>query len=68
MPPGEKLVDCFRPFPHIEDLVAYVQICRPRPFRKHVDNLWVLGGEITPGPVRDPFLSERKTLNRFSSM
>jgi hypothetical protein len=42
LPPGEHLVQCFRPFLHhlIERQFAQTTV------RKHVNNLWVLGGEI----------------------
>jgi hypothetical protein len=40
--PGEKLVTCFRPF--LEHLAS--TSLSPKTIRKHVDNLWVLGGEI----------------------
>jgi hypothetical protein len=52
LPPGEKLVACFRPFLEYEvssDL-------SPRNIHKHVDNLWDLGGEI----IRD--------LNQYPSL
>ena len=42
LPPGEKLVACFRPF--LEQLVA--SDLSPKTIQKHVDNLWALGGEI----------------------
>ena len=42
LPPGEHLVQCFRPFLH--DLMAR-QLSQTT-VRKHVNNLWVLGGEI----------------------
>ena len=42
LPPGEKLVACFRPF--IEHL-ASSGLSR-NTIRRHVDNLWMLGGEI----------------------
>ena len=42
LPPGEALVVCFRPF--IEHLV--LANLSPKSIRRHVDNLWVLGGEI----------------------
>ena len=48
LPPGEKLVACFRPF--LEKLV--VSDLSPKTIQKHVDNLWALGGEIKPGRVR----------------
>jgi hypothetical protein len=52
--PGEKLVACFRPF--LEHLAC--SDLSPRTIQKHVDNLWVLGGEIIRGLNEDP--SQRK--------
>jgi len=40
--PGEELVLCLRPF--IEHLAS--SSLSPKTIRKHVDNLWLLGGEI----------------------
>ena len=54
LPPGEKLVTCFRPF--LEQLVA--SDLSPKTIQKHVDNLWTLGGEI----IRD--LNENPSLRR----
>jgi hypothetical protein len=54
LPPGEKLVACFRPF--IEYL-ASSGLSR-KTIRKHIDNLWILGGEI----IRD--LNENPSLRR----
>src|ERR1700688_4833159 len=42
LPPGEHLLACFRPF--IEHLAS--SSLSPKTIRKHVDNLWLLGGEI----------------------
>ena len=42
LPPGEALVVCFRPF--LEHLAA--SSLSPKTIRQHVDNLWLLGGEI----------------------
>src|SRR5258707_2302220 len=42
LPPGEELVVCFRPF--IEHLAA--SSLSSKSMRRHVDNLWLLGGEI----------------------
>src|SRR5260370_25883448 len=42
LPPSEQLLACFRPF--IEDLAS--SSLSPKTIRKHVDNLWSLGGEI----------------------
>jgi hypothetical protein len=56
LPPGEKLVACFRPF--LEDLVA--SDLSPKTIQRHIDNLWALGGEI----IRD--LNETPSLRRKS--
>ena len=50
--PGEKLVDRFRPF--LEHLVA--SGFSRKTIRKHIDNLWVLGGEIIRDLNEDPSL------------
>ena len=42
LPPGEKLVACFRLF--LAHLAS--SDLSPKTIQKHVDNLWVLGGEI----------------------
>lgn len=42
IPPGEKMVACFRPF--LEHLIG-LGLSR-KTIRKHADNLWILGGEI----------------------
>jgi hypothetical protein len=42
IPPGEKLVACFRPF--LQALAT--SELSPKTIQKHVDNLWALGGEI----------------------
>ena len=54
LPPGEKLVACFRPF--IEHLVS--SSLSRKTIRKHIDNLWILGGEI----IRD--VNENPSLRR----
>ena len=54
LPPGEKLVACFRPF--LEHLVASSR--SRKTVRKHIDNLWALGGEI----IRD--LNETPSLRK----
>jgi hypothetical protein len=54
LPPGEKLVIRFRPF--LEHLVG--SDLAPKTIQKHVDNLWVLGGEI----IRD--LNETPSLRK----
>jgi hypothetical protein len=54
LPPGEKLVACFRPF--LEDLAA--SELSPKSIQMHVDNLWALGGET----IRD--LNQNPSLRR----
>ena len=54
LPPGEKMVACFRPF--LEYLIQ--QNLSRKTVRKHVDNLWILGGEI----IRD--LNETPSLRK----
>ena len=52
LPPGEQLLACLRPF--IEHLAA--SSLSPKTIRKHVDNLWLLGGEIIRDLNEDPSL------------
>jgi len=54
LPAGEALVVCLRPF--IEHLAA--SGLSPKTIRRHVDNLWLLGGEIIRDLHEDP--SRRK--------
>lgn len=42
LPPGERLVDCFRLF--IQHVAS--SGLSGKTIRRHVDNLWLLGGEI----------------------
>ena len=42
LPPGEQLLTLFRPF--LEHLAA--SNLSPKTIRKHVDNMWALGGEF----------------------
>jgi hypothetical protein len=60
LPPGEKLVACFRPF--LEELVA--SDLSPKTIQKHVDNLWALGGEIIRDLHQDPSL-RRKNIEQI---
>lgn len=55
LPPGERLVACFRPF--LEHLVGSDR--SPKTIQRHVDNLWMLGGEI----IRD--LNEDASLRKL---
>jgi hypothetical protein len=50
--PGEQLLACFRPF--IGHLAS--SSLSPKIIRKHVDNLWLLGGEIVRDLHYDPSL------------
>ena len=52
LPPGEQLLACFRPF--IEHLAS--SSFTPKTIRRHVDNLWLLGGEIIRDLNYDPSL------------
>src|SRR5229473_484337 len=52
LPPGEQLLACLRPF--IEYLAS--SSLSPKTIRKHVDNLWLLGGEIIRDLNEDPSL------------
>jgi hypothetical protein len=55
LPPGEALVVCFRPF--IEHLANAGLSAKT--IRQHVDNLWLLGGEIIRDLHYDPSLRKR---------
>ena len=52
LPPGEHLLACFRRF--INQLAS--SSLSPKTIRKHVDNLWLLGGEIIRDLNDDPAL------------
>ena len=52
LPPGEQLVACLRPF--IEHLAS--STLSPKTIRRHVDNLWSLGGEVIRDLHYDPAL------------
>jgi hypothetical protein len=54
LPPGEQLVAHFRPF--LEQLVS--SDLSPKTIQNHVDNMWLLGGEI----IRD--LNETPSLRK----
>ena len=53
---GEKLVACFRPSSW--NNLASTSLSR-KTIRKHVDNLWVLGGEIIRDLHEDPSLRRK---------
>ena len=52
LPPGEELVASFWPF--LEHLVG--SDLSPKTIQRHVDNLWLLGGEIIRDLNQDPSL------------
>jgi len=52
LPPGEQLLTCMRLF--IEHLAT--SDLSPKTIRRHVDNLWLLGGEIIRDLHWDPSL------------
>jgi hypothetical protein len=52
LPPGEALVACLRPF--LEHLAG--SDLSPRTIQNHVDNLWLLGGELIRDLNEDPSL------------
>jgi len=54
--PGEKLVDCFRPF--LQALAA--SDLSPKTIQEHLDNLWVLGGEIIRDLNENPSLRKQR--------
>jgi len=53
--PGEHLVTLFRPL--LEHLAA--SNLSPKTIQKHVDNMWVLGGEFIRDLHNDPPLRKR---------
>jgi hypothetical protein len=55
--PGEQLLACFRPF------IAHLTCSSlsRKTIRKHVDNLWTLGGEIIRDLHEDPSLRKVAT-------
>lgn len=55
LPPGEQLLGLLRPF--LEYLAA--SGLSPKTIRKHVDNIWVLGGEFIRDLHNDPPLRKR---------
>jgi hypothetical protein len=60
LPPGQALLACLRPF--IEHLAS--STLSPKTIRRHVANLWLLGGEIIRDLNYDPSL-RKKTADRL---
>lgn len=55
LPPGEQLLALFRPF--LENLAA--SNLSPKTIQRHVDNMWVLGGEFIRDLNYDPPLRKK---------
>jgi hypothetical protein len=55
LPPGEQLLAVFRPF--LQHLAA--SSLSPKTIQKHVDNMWVLGGEFIRDLHNDPALRKK---------
>jgi hypothetical protein len=55
IPPGERLIECFRPF--LEYLTASEKSRRKT--QEHVDNIWALGGEFISELNYDPLLRKK---------
>jgi len=64
IPPGEQLVACFRPF--LEHLAG--SGLSPKTIQKHVDNMWVLGGEFIRDLNYDPSLRKRPVAQQLFTM
>jgi hypothetical protein len=64
LPPGHQLLAHLRPF--IEHLAS--SSLSPKTIRRHVDNLWLLGGEIIRDLHYDPSLRKRATERLLRSM
>ena len=61
IPPGKVIVASFRPF--LEYLIA-LDLSR-KTVRKHVDNLWVLGGELIRDLNENPSLRNTPIADRL---
>src|SRR5271169_921249 len=59
LPPGEQLLALFHPF--LESLAA--SQLSPKTIQKHVDNMWMLGGEFIRDLHNDPLLRKRPVEN-----
>ena len=64
IPPGERLVECFRPF--IEYLVSSEK--SHRTIQEHVDNMWALGGQFITELNYDPTLRKRPAVRVLKEM
>ena len=63
LPAGEQLLACLRPF--IEHLAS--SSLSSKTIRRHVDNLWLLGGEIIRD-LNEDLLCESSRQNAFCAM
>ena len=64
LPPGEQLLTLFRPF--LESLAA--SDLSPKTIQKHVDNMWVLGGEFIRDLHNDSSLRKKPVDRLLSQM
>ena len=64
LPPGEQLLTLFRPF--LENLAA--SDLSPKTIQKHVDNMWVSGGEFIRDLNYDQSLRKRPFEQRLFEM
>ena len=64
LPPGEQLLALFRPF--LEHLAA--SSLSPATIQKHVDNMWVLGGEFIRELHSDSSLRKKSVERVLSEM
>jgi hypothetical protein len=64
LPPGEQLLTLFRPF--LEHLAA--SSLSPATIQKHVDNMWVLGGEFIRELHSDSSLRKQSVERVLSGM
>ncbi len=62
LPPGDQLVGLFRPF------LEYLAMSNlsSKTIQKHVDNMWVLGGEFIRDLHNDPTLRKRPVYQTLS--
>ncbi len=63
LPSGEQILDCFRPF--LQRLAE--SGLAPKTIRKHVDNLWLLGGELIRDLHEDPPLRKLSAARLLSA-
>ena len=64
LPPGGQLLALFRPF--LEYLAA--SDLSPKTIQKHVDNMWILGGEFIRDLNDDPSLRKRPVKQHLLKM